>query len=483
METEEYTWETFLQRLVRRGEPRDFKAFLRQFTGLSSVGLDMAASIYPVVIGDEITHAMLAASLQLPPAEAERTLTQIVNVVARAPFQKGLRKTLNAREREAFQRVVGLIRRAVIPGSHALAATFRAYIRGDYDLKEDPNLLIREASRLMRQKSASGPGRRRKRRAVSETALELVGRAGALALRGKPLWHHWPEEAASPVNDWMLVIDGALENLSQYKEFFPLPSIEEARPRWREILQQLATKPSAAKEESAEEEEGAEKVEAKEPRKPELAPEDMDEMLNELEPFLAGEKLPSAETLATLPRPHEQYGQLLARLLFHWEDWDFDDPDTVPFLIALIRLQGYLLPKDPTDAVESLVDIVAGTADSDLEEMAEEASNALALIGEPAREAVLDYLRYSENNPARAVLVLAMSEVADGAPEAFSVLAQCFQEISWDEGKRAVVAALAMLEDERAIPLLEKALQEPGLEPWQIGVLQNALEELRGEGG
>jgi len=471
---EEYTWETFLRQLVRRGEPRDFRAFLRKFVHLAPEDLDAIATVYPILIVNDMAHAMLVASLQLPPAEAERALTQIANVVARAPFQKGLRKTLNAREREVFQRTVGFIRSTLIPGSHALAATFRAYIRGDYDLEEDPNRLIREASRLVHREGFARVRRRHgRRREISQAALEMVGRAGALGLRGKPLWDRWSEEAAPPVDAWMLIVDTAIHNLSSYEEIFPLPAIEEVRPRWREILQQL--KGEQAPPPTTEER----KVQAEE--RTELQPEEVKALLDDLEPFLLGEKLPSAKALATLSRPSEQYGQLLTDLLEHWDRWDFDDLDTVPLLCDFIRLQGYLLPEDPSDAVDALIDIVAGTAGTELDEMAEEASNALALIGEPARTAVLDYLRYSENNAARAELAHAVPEVADGAPEAFAVLAQCFQEIPWDEGRRAVVAALAEFGDERAIPLLEKALQEPGLESWQTSVLQNALEELRGE--
>lgn len=267
----------------------------------------------------------------------------------------------------------------------------------------------------------------------------------------------------------MLVVDTAIRNLASYEELFPLPAIEELRPHWPGILQQLKG------------EEAPPATEEKKVQTEEHEPEDVKRLLDDLEPFLLGDKLPSAEALATLPQPHEEYGRLLTTLLERWEQWDFDDLDAVPLLCNIIRLQGYLLPEDPSDAVDALIDIVADTADTELDEMAEEASNALAHIGVPAREAVFDYLRYSENDPARAALVLAMSEVADGAPEAFPILAQCFQEISWSEGKRAVVAALAELGDERAIPLLEKALQEPGLEPWQTSVLQNALEELQGE--
>lgn len=470
---EEYTWETFLRQLVRRGEPRDFKAFLRKFAHLPSLDLDTVAGVYPMIIADEIAWTMLAASLQLPPAEAERTLTQVVNAVARTPFQKGLRKTLNAREREMFQRVVAIIRSTVIPGSHALAATFRAYIRGDYDLEEDPNLLVREANRIMRRESSARPARRRKRRrGASELALGLVGRAGALGLRGKRLWVRWPDEATPPVDAWMLVVDGSIRNLSLQEDLLPLPAIEEARPRRREIFQRLGEKLAPTREEKPEEEEAEESLDL----------EEVEALVNDLEPFLIGEELPSAERLAALPKPPEQYGQLLADLLEHWEAWNFGDPDTVPYLCALIRLQGYLPPEDPSDAVDALIDIVAGTAGTELEEMAEEASAALALIGESAREAVFDYLRYSENDPARADLVHVVPEVADGAPDAFPILAQCFQEISWEEGKRSVVAALAVLEDERAIPLLEAALKEPELEAWQVSVLQNALAELREEG-
>lgn len=457
---EEYHWQMFLRRLSRRGEPADFKEFIGELAATSAVDPEIVAGVYPMVIADDIAKTMLAVSLQLPAAEAERTLQQIADTAARAQFKKGLRKVLSPRERDWHRRVVGIIRNTVIPGTAALAAMFRAYIRGDYDLEQDPNRLVWEASQMVRPgRHRPSIGRRRRPGSSLEPALALVGQAGALALRGKPLWDRWADEANPPVDAWMLVMNGAIEHFAFNRDIFPLEAIEDARPRWREILEPLSRKLPITEGEPV----------------TRVTREYVEGLFDDLEPFLEGEEVPTPEVLAQLPKPREDYIDLLWRNITQWDEWDVEEPDVVFFLSNMIVLLGLFRAEK---AINPLIDVVAGTAGTDAVEMAEEAVNALALIGEPAREAVLNFLQYSQNDRARAELAPAAPDVAVDDPRTFPILAQLFQEIDWEDGKASVVYALATLGDMQAVPLLKAALEEPGLDPWYAAELQEALDDL-----
>ncbi|MFQ5854737.1 MAG: HEAT repeat domain-containing protein [Anaerolineae bacterium] len=455
---EEYRWEEFLRRLGKRGEPADFKAFMADHDARApSIDPQMWAAMYPMIVADNVGKTMLAAALQLPAAEAERTLDQIAGVLPRARFRKRLNKELTRQQREWHQTAIRVIRHQVVLGTAALVATFRAYIRGDYDLGQDPNNLIREANRLVDQ----DPDR----------ALELVGQAGALALRGKELWDRWSEEAKPPVASWTLVLYGVIDHFAHYEDIYPLAAIENERPRWADTLRALEGKPKP----EADEEEDVETV----------GLEYLDSLFDDLEPFLYADGPPTAQELATLPRAPEEYVDFLIHSVRKWDTWDLSEPSTELLLTNMIAILGEFRAEE---AVDAFIDIVANTIGDELFGMAEAASNALAIIGEPALGPMLDFVRYSDNDAARVELALPLAQVGRGDPQAYETLVQFFEEVDWEvdeweTGKANVAYALGQLGDQRAVQVLRAALSDPAADDYDRELIETALDDLGAQSG
>ena len=75
-----------------------------------------------------------------------------------------------------------------------------AYVLEVDSLADGPNTLLAEADRL---------GAR-----DTDRAKDLVSRAGALALRGKPCWWGWPREIVAPLRPWTTLVTGLVDNLT-----------------------------------------------------------------------------------------------------------------------------------------------------------------------------------------------------------------------------------------------------------------------------
>lgn len=455
----DYDWEEFLYRLGKRGEPADFKAFLTEYTARTpSVEPDMWAAMYPMMAADDIGKTMLAAALQLPPAEAERTLEQIAGVLSRSQFRKRLNKELSIQQRQWHQNAVGVMNRTVIPATAALVAMFRTYIRGDYDLDRDPNDLFREANRVVEEDE--------------DQALALVGEAGALALRGKELWERWSDDAKPPMDAWAMVLYGVVDGLSSREEVYPLGDIEEERAGWEHTLRALERRPSPAPDEEEEESE----------------PPDLEyagKLFDDVEPYLYTEIPPTAEELSRLPEPPEAYVDLLIHSVREWETWDLYELRTELLLKNMIAIMAELQVEE---AVGPLIDIVAGTIGTDHFEVAEAASNALAIMGEPALRPLLDFIRYSDNDSARVELAVPLAEVGQGDLRAYDALVQFFEEVDWEvdewgNGKANAAYALGILGDRRAVPLLEAALDDPMADEHARELITIALGDLGAEVG
>ncbi|HID86433.1 MAG TPA: DUF2150 family protein, partial [Anaerolineae bacterium] len=364
---QKHEWREYLDRVMDRGKPSDFKAFLDEIKEKPEIDPEMWAAIYPAVLTVEIGETMLAAATQLLPEEAEDALNEITRALQRLDFKKDLRR-LPRRERQWHERVVQLIRRDVLPGSEALAAAFRHYIRGDYDLQQDPNLLIKEANRL---------GWRNRRR-----ALELVGQAGALALRGKPLWNRWPGEVTQRLEPWVFILWTFVDSLQQNPDAYPLEEVEEERARWPARMVALEKKPEPKEKEipvrKATWEYGA-------------------ALFDDLEPFFGGRKGITPQRLEELPRPREDYVSLLLSNVEQRNAWDLDDWDVQSLLGNMILLLGSFRVEE---AVDALIGVVAeGPPEEDV--LTQAAVVALGQIGEPSFGAVEDFIRYSDNQVAK----------------------------------------------------------------------------------
>jgi hypothetical protein len=365
-----YEWREYLDHLRNRGRPSDFKAFMDQIKDKPEIEAEIWAVMYGAVMVNDIGKTMLAAATQLPLEEAERALDEITRALQRSDFKAGLRR-LPRRERRRYEQALRVIRRDVLPGSEALAVTFRHYIRDDYDLQQDPNLLIKEAN---------GPGHGERRE-----ALELVGQAGALALRGRPLWSRWPEEVAQPLGSWVFILWTFIDYLRHHPDAYPLEEVEGERARWPATMVALERKQKPTEE----------------PSPPERTAKYGFSLFDDLEPFLGGGEGITPPKLERLSKPKEEYVSLLLPNVERREAWDLDDWDDQAIMGNMILLLGSF---KADEAVEPLIDVVAEGPPEGEDVLTQAAMIALGQMGEPAFRAAEDFIRYSDNQGAKVAL-------------------------------------------------------------------------------
>lgn len=101
-----------------------------------------------------------------------------------------------------------------------MQAVLGAYARGEYDLTADPNALILEAERV----AVSDP----------EAALRIVGRAGAMGLRGKRWRWRWEDELEQPLAHWVALAHKLIEDNAPE----PLAPFEQERDQWHAVAQE-----------------------------------------------------------------------------------------------------------------------------------------------------------------------------------------------------------------------------------------------------
>jgi len=442
-------WRSELERLKELATPRAFQRYLQDMPEKLRDDPGIVVPVYAAILEATLGEAMLAASLGLPKEEAKEALGEIEAAAWHLRSKEGLR-ALSRPEQQMYRDLAELME-DLGEESVGLAAMFEHYIEGDYDLGEDPNRLIQKANRISRR-DAKG-------------ALDLVGRAGALALRGKKLWKGWPDEVSRRIRRWVFGIINVVSNLSD-GGLVPLGEVEVERKRW-----------------------------PRKRRKPKVAKRKRDEEIMALMYSLfEGEGALTPELVRRIRRKGEAAIPYLMDIVWDESLWSVDSPGGGWAPIHAVTLLGKL---GAVEAAELLVGVVA---DSDPEDIIHGAAIfALEDLGRPALDAVLDFLRYSSNVAAKISLAEVVGEIGRGDERAYEELVNLFHEATWPQGKCLVCSALGDLGDKRAIPLLREALRDPRADEmdadeiiWALGQLgvdvdrdeevQQALKRIRGGG-
>lgn len=444
---EQEDWRSELERLKELATPRAFQRYLQDMPEELRDDPGIVVPIYAAILEATLGEAMLAASLGLPKEEAKEALGEIEAAAWHLRSKEGLR-ALSRPEQQMYRNLAELME-DLGEESMGLVAMFEHYIEGDYDLGEDPNRLIQKANRISRR-DAKG-------------ALDLVGRAGALALRGKKLWKRWPDEVSRGIRRWVFGIINVVSNLSD-NGLIPLQEVEVERKRW-----------------------------PRKRRKPKVKRRERDEELMALMYCLfEGEGALTPELVRRIRREGKAAIPYLMDIVWDESLWSVDSPGGGWAPIHAVTLLGKL---GAVEAAELLVDVVA---DSDPEDIIHSAAVfALEDLGRPALDAVLDFLRYSTNVAAKISLAEVVGEIGRGDERAYEELVNLFHEATWPQGKCLVCSALGDLGDKRAIPLLREALRDPRVDEldadeiiWALGQLgvdvdrdegvQQALRRIRG---
>ena len=430
---------------IEADEFREELPLLREDFGDDPDGVGMAyAGMLATMF---ITSAGLFAALQLPPKEVPAALAEIRETLTNLDFEKQ-RERLKREERRYYDRFAHFAALLFASLGSGMEALFNCYVAGDYDPQANPDDLIAEALEVAKDDL--------------ERAHRLITQAGAIALHSRPLWWRWQTEAYGPAAPWLLTIANLVEEYTGGK--VPLGPVEEARATAERGIQRAREKVQDIMEEEEER--------AAEPEQPLPVPSPVDDLIEEL--IEQGEERLTSEQLE-LCRAHRE--EAIPALIDLATD-EYLQMEGAPgggyAPIHAVELLGKL---KAVEAVPALIDIVA---DVDPEATISNAAiRALMRIGPPALEPVLAFMRYSWDVETKTALAEVIEAIGQEDERVYETLVSVWEEAAWEEGKCLLAYPLARIGGERAIPLLEEALEDPYLyDVLDYNEVAAALEEL-----
>jgi len=389
-----------------------------------------------------ITSTGLFAATQLPSEALPAALAEIREALANLDFEKQ-RKRLKPGEQCYYGRFAHFAAPLFADLGAGMEALFNCYLAGDYDPGADPDDLIAEALEIAEDDLAR--------------ARHLITRGGAIALHSRPLWWRWQAEAYGPAALWLVTIANLVEDYTGGET--PLGSPEEAR---------------AAAERGARraQEEVQEILEEAKVERPAPAPSPVDDLIEEL--IAQGEE-PVTPEQVELCRAHREEAIPALMDLAGDEDLQMEDAPGEGYApLHAVELLGELKAMEATRA---LIDIVADVEPEAI--IPDAAISALQEIGPPALEPVLAFMRYSWDVETKTALAEVLGEIGQEDERVYETLVAVWEEAAWEEGRSLLAYPLARIGGERAIPLLEEALEDPDLDdPLDYNEVAAVLEEL-----
>jgi HEAT repeat protein len=390
---------------------------------------DEVGAAYTGILTDLFVESTgLFAALHLPLPEVPAALAEIAHTLAHLDFDAE-RKRLRRSERPYYARFAALAGPLWATLGECMQALFNCYVAGDYDPTANPDDLIARALEVAEEDL--------------ESARHMITQAGAIGLDSHPLWWRWSAEASGPARMWLITMAGLVGSYTADGEI-PLGPVDPVRTLAQEPEEELDVRASVVDEVM-----GAEEAEP--------APSPMDALVDKL--IEQGEEGFRPDQVKFCRDHREEAIPALIELATDEYLQGEDAPGAGYAPISAVKLLGQLRA---TEAIRPLIDIVA---DSDpMAIIRSTAIYALKDIGEPALESVLTFMRYSWDIETKTALAEVVDEVGQPDEQAYQTLVAVWQEATWGEGKCLLAHTLAHIGGERAIPLLQAALQDPDLE-------------------
>ncbi|MDE3087997.1 MAG: SEC-C domain-containing protein [Chloroflexota bacterium] len=440
MEKNPMEWRSILDMIVRDAHPARIAANL---PGMIEWGGGDAERGIGLLIGFSgnfmLESAGLAAAYVLPPEDPFTALATVADTLAHLDFETGLNELPKDQQR-LVRRYIAQAKPAYADCGRVLQAVLGVYARGDYDLAADPNALILEAERAMLKHP--------------ETALTLLGRAGALGLRGKRWWWRWHKEIAQPLAGWIGLALNLIEDNSDPAE--PLGPFEEERARWHAVTEA--------------ERESWQGAPLPEPPKPTAEERKLDELIERL--YRGENALTKQLEKAIVARSEDAIPRLIE--IVQDEDLAMEGARGEGWTpVHAVELLGTLR------AGEAVGPLIDGLADADpLDALADAAIRALESIGAPAAPAALDTARFTRDRELKASIAAILGKVGHDHPATFDTLVALFNDLSWQEDRMFAAWGLGDLGDPRAVPILQNALGSRGISEQDQVEVEYALEQL-----
>jgi hypothetical protein len=442
-------WRDVVSLLEKRLEP---PAFRQEMKALAEQGYadEQAIELLAGLLGHYFLEmAGLAAALNSAPTETAEELGAFSARIAalRAPQSEGLDWRQHSLYRSFLKSVLPLFPDLSV----ALSATLMAYVLEKDGVDDSPNALLAEADRL----SANDV----------ERAKDLVSRAGALALRGKPCWWGWPREIAAPLKTWTTLVTGLVDNLTDNGRIvFQQP--EAQRDVWRQQAASLAqTLRSVSADEFC-----LSEVQLAQPSEP--LPPEVEELIYQV---LDDPESTSDAAFFTFQRYRRTLIPHLIGVAQDMELWTTESPGEGQAPIRALKLLGRLKAQE---AVEPLLQVLTLTEAGDL--VREQILATLEAIGQPALPAILEAFSYSHDRQIKLSLASVLGKIGQGSEQAYQSLCALYDLTSDHPDSALALYGLAELRDSRAVPLLQKALLRNRLHPLDRDELEAALDDLMG---
>jgi HEAT repeat protein len=316
-----------------------------------------------------------------------------------------------------------------------LMAMLYAYTGEEYSLDDDPNALLFRARDILDEDEAE--------------ALSLLGQAGALALRGKPLWPLWLRELKEPLHDWAIAAIDLVDSLRQDGQW-PLAEFSEEHAR-----RQAAP---------------AEVPQAMAETEPAVTPPEIESLIQRL---YKGEQALTPDLVEQFRGQLEAVVPVLRRLLHDWTLYDIEGPGEGWAPIHAVHLLGELQAEE---AVDDLMEVLVESRQDEI--IRQTTLEALEQIGPAALPTALDFLRWSRRTGLQGEVAGLIGMLGKEDERVYPALRTFYEQTGWDGARTLAVSALALLGDQRAIPLLRFALNERDLQPSDVASLAMALGEL-----
>ncbi len=326
-----------------------------------------------------------------------------------------------------------------------IAAVFKAYLNGDYNLEVDPDAYLVSARAVKQQ----------------ELDLNVLGTLGALALRGKFFRRGWLMVIPPPSQEGLQTIISLVEGVASLPGAgFPLREAAAERNR-------VSAAPL-----------GLIHLDEFRRRKGYLGngsgvwrgPDEVDRLLATV---FSSDNLDDQEAESLL-RQRQELVPLLLNVLAAPEFLDEDAPGagTAPVNAA------HLLTKAKSgEAVDGFINLLQHA--DPFSPAYQAAMEGLEAVAAQAGMRIAAHLE-GEGDMNVAVPLASVLGKTSRNDQVFRALTGLFSRVAWEEDREAVAAALADYGDPRAIPILEEALRRRNI--YGKGTIREAISRLREKG-
>jgi hypothetical protein len=445
-----------------------YRALATKYGADETIWLSMYA---PAVIHRDLFNLCLMICLQEPEASAEKTLTELQQVVRTLRFTPGPseRVRIDKQLLELHQFSIGNLQRMLPAVAEFFPAVFRAYLH-------DTSPVQQSADEMMREARDEANARRRK------IALQHLGQAGSQVLRGARIWDGWYDEGTAEFGYWALLLH-TIDEGGRASKLLPLGTIAEERAQSALRQHQLAdaiTQDEAVRPTDAMLHAVPDQAELEQIITELQALEDHPETLSDGEIYamdrdkyrLLGESALRLVGLSEVLRQSEESEEPLEGL----EGYDQVEA-LAEVLVTAVTALG-VLRYDTPQALSALFRLVTHGLDmfTDVTEMT---IWALQQMGEPAVSMARQVVTYSSDELACDDCLRIIGGAGRGDPRVYEELAERFTQSTWADDRARYVIPIALTGDPRAADLLVPHLADPDLSEDDADDTLEALSTLK----